>query len=87
MDSNKIDVVPVSVSLNIEKVDVQCINFQLNATEGRVQVVRYTGTNKFVDTQIVVIPTEVYSTWGTDDNAIIDYALQQLGMERATTTT
>jgi hypothetical protein len=87
MSLSKIDVAPVSVSLDITKVHVLCSNFELNATEGSVQVVRYTANDRFVDTQIVLIPSEVYVNWGTDDNVIIDYALQQLGMERATTTT
>lgn len=82
MDSHTIDVSPVSVSCQVEKVDIQFVDFQLNATEGTVQVNRYTKNSRFVDSMAVTIPQDIYAKWGTDDTIIVDYVLQQLKMDR-----
>jgi hypothetical protein len=36
-----------------------------------------------VQSQVVEMPTAIYNTWGTDDNIVVDYALQTLGLTRA----
>lgn len=76
-----VDVQPISVSVEVAKADVQFIDFQLNATDGYVQVLRYDKNDRFIDTTVVHIPPDIYSQWGTDDSIIIDYALEQLKMK------
>lgn len=56
-------------------------NFEFNATEGTVYVTMYTADMKFVERQSVHIPEDIYSQWESDDSFIINYTLEQLGLE------
>lgn len=73
-----IDVDPISQTRKITKIQLSVPQFLFNATEMDVYVTMYTEDMQFVNSQLVHIPPDIYKNWGTDDNYIINYVLQQI---------
>lgn len=83
--NDKIELEPYPIDTSIDYVRIYIENFQLNAIEGWVNVYEYDKNDKFINVSRVYIPPDVYSEWATDDNYIIEYALDQLGFHRRPT--
>lgn len=77
-----IPILPKEKSLVATRVSVRMLNFELNATEGSIEITLTTESYTTIEKRSVYIPPEIYSQWGQSDDFIIDYALQQLGLQR-----
>jgi hypothetical protein len=84
MDASQepIAVDPVAKTQQIAKIQLSVPQFVLNANEMDVYVTMYTEEMRFVESQLVHIPPDVYKDWGTDDNHIINYVLSQLNLTK-----
>lgn len=83
MDTQQhIAVAPVPKTQQITKIQLSVPQFVLNATEMDVYVTMYTEEMRYVDSQLVHIPPEVYKEWGTDDTHIVNYVLSQLHLTK-----
>ncbi len=80
-----IPIVPKEKSLVATRVTVRMLNFELNATEGSIEVTLTTESYTIIEKRSVYIPPEIYSQWAQSDDFIIDYALGQLGLQRDST--
>ena len=76
----EIAVVPKAITKTIHHVAIAIDNFTLNATEGGASVYEYSEDNRVIDVVRVSIPTDIWTTWGQDDNFIIDYVLTELDL-------
>lgn len=69
---------PTKKSDPITKVQVSVPQFIFNAKEMDVYVTLHTDQDEFAGSALIHIPPDVYKDWGTDDNHILDYVLQEL---------
>ena len=82
MDDSKVPIVPFPLNNSIAYVRVSVENFQLHATDCWLQVFEYDADDKFLNMSRVYVPPEIYSEWGTQDDYLVEFALDQLGFER-----
>lgn len=68
-------ITPVGVKVNIRMPD-----FELGATSGIAIAVIFNSEDNVVKSEKVLIPPEVYSQWGQDDNFITNYVLEQMNL-------
>lgn len=64
---------------SITQVQIRVIDFNLMATSCTCEVA-YISESVCVRVEKVDIPEDVYAQWGTDDNVIVSYVLQQLDL-------
>lgn len=81
-NDQSIAVEPVTKTQQIARIQLSVPQFVLNATEMDVYVTMYTSEMRFVDSQMVHIPPDVYSEWGQDDSHIVNYVLSQLNLTK-----
>lgn len=67
---------------SVRYIKVQMLDFQLNAVDGNVLVYIYDKDDFKIDCRRLYIPPDVWTEWGTDDDFLIDYCIQTLGMIR-----
>jgi len=79
----KIRIEPYPINPNILYVTVNIDSFQLGAMDCWLIVREYDKKDKLIQSNRVYVPTEVYTEWTRDDDFIVDFALDQLGFERA----
>lgn len=77
-----VNVSPVTVAHTIQSVEIRFDEFALKATKGACTVL-YLSDHRVVKIERVEIPEDVYTSWGTDDQVIIDYVLSQLNLMEA----
>jgi hypothetical protein len=75
-----VQITPTSVTNTSTSVEVTMPDFKLGSTEGNARVIFMTSEGAFIDLKHIPIPPEVYVQWGTDDNFIVNYVLQQLNL-------
>jgi len=80
--SETIEIQPYPINKEISYLKIFLDNFQLNAKEGVCSVYEYTSTDCLINVSRVPIPHEIYSEWGTNDDYIVEFVLDQLGFER-----
>ena len=79
----QVDITPVPLpNPVVTSVRMSMINYVLHATEFDVMAYSQDSSGRAVGSQMVHIPPEICSQWGTDDDFIVDYVLQQLGFSR-----
>lgn len=81
---DKIFVQPVAVSTDITFVKMAINNFALKAHDCEVSVWFYSDHDKLLDFKTVYVPPSIYETWLADDDHIIQYVLDQLGLTERT---
>lgn len=74
----KIEVVPKGV---ISYVRIHVDNFKLNACDMWCTCYMFCDNSRMVEVQRVYVPPHVYSEWATDDDTIILYVLDEVGLE------
>ena len=79
---NKIQIQEYPIDTSITSVSVSVENFSLNATDCWLQVMEYDANNKFLNVSRVYVPPEIYMSWATDDDYLIEYCLSELGFIR-----
>jgi hypothetical protein len=77
-----IPVSPVEMTRTCRKVRMTINNFQLNATDCTVSVIKYDENEQFLENVGVYISPEEYSEWGRDDTYIINLVLEKIGLVR-----
>lgn len=74
-----VNISPVDIISTATKVEIVMIGFSLKATSGMCDVMFYNDTRS-IKTERIIIPEDVYSIWGSDDQVIIDYVLNTLDL-------
>lgn len=82
MNGDQVEIVPYPLDNSIVYVSVSVENFQLNAVDCWLQVYEYDANNKFLNVNRVYVPSEIYQDWGTNDDYLVEYALDTLGFVR-----
>lgn len=77
-----ISIEPFPAMFMATQVEVTMPLFSLNATDGTVLVDLYTTEQRVIERKTVYVPPDIYSQWGSDDNFIIDYVLNEIGIVR-----
>jgi len=80
----------MATTINIQDYDVSkttvkvqlYMQYVFGALDGAVEVVYLSATNEVLKQSTVLIPSDVYASWTTDDATIEDYVLSQLGLTR-----
>jgi len=77
----KIQIKPISIGLpNLMATQIQ---FRVvSGDSSRLFCPLFDENNNQIGFSELEIPNEIQSSWGVDDNVIIDYALNELGLER-----
>jgi hypothetical protein len=84
MNPMNVDVVPspyVRPSINITSIQVRVINLNLFQSVN-VNVLLFSN-NDYVDSKSYLLEGDDYTNWGNDDNYIIDYVLDKLGLTQS----
>ena len=79
---DRIKIEPYPIDTAIASVSVSVENFTLNATDCWLQVIEYDANNKFLNVSRVYVPPEIYMDWGSNDDYLIEYCLEQLNFIR-----
>lgn len=79
----KISVIPKPFTRHIEYVSMSVDNFRLNADSCTFTVYQYDENMKLITVDRIFIPPEIYRTWGSCDEEIINWVLQQLDFQRS----
>ena len=75
------NIVPTETTQVCNRIQITMDDFKLKATTGACRVFFYNSNDTVIKVERVEIPEEVYTNWGTDDQVIIDYVLNALGLE------
>lgn len=62
------------------KLEIRVLTFGLNSTSATTYWSLLTDTNQVVLDGNLVIPSEVFLNWGTDDSIIEDYVIDELNL-------
>lgn len=84
-----IQIEPIQVGLkkkDATQFNVAPMNIQLFAESCGSYWQIFDEENNQLDNGNLDIPSEIYLNWGEDDNIIVDYAIEQLGLTRKITT-
>lgn len=85
-----IDIIPVVTTKTCKKVDISFLTSRFQPPYTAMVVFEIEGDGGDSDNSLpsnkikyVDIPQDIYAQWGTDDSFIIDYVLEQCGLEKA----
>lgn len=79
----KVRIEPYCINPRIFYVTVHIDQFQLGSMDCWLIVREYDKNDNFIQSNRVYVPPEIYTEWTRDDDYIVDFALDQLGFERA----
>lgn len=82
MDEDIIEIEPYPIDTAIHYVKVYLEGIKLNAVDCYCSVYEYDVNRRLLNMTRVYVPPEIYAEWGTSDDYIIDYCLDQLGFHK-----
>jgi hypothetical protein len=76
--SSSFTINPKDIQMSSTRITID-MNYVFNATSAIIVVNFFDSSNKYIRSQQVDIPEEIYMAWSEDDNFLLDYIALQVG--------
>lgn len=78
MQKYNIEQISYGVLGNADQIEITIGSFSLGEIP-RV-IVSFKNSEKTLETKVLEMPEETYQNWGTDDQVVVDFVLEELGL-------